>query len=480
VRLFYRNQGKNSMKRGVTLLFLSITAAVCLSCGAFRTDASVEQHTANQFDYGSAPDRQSEVRFQDRTKEVFADAMALIDKRDREGAPLDQRWYAFRRFGENLPEVLAAKEVRFYGGRELDVRTAIAGGYVSMTPLVANQDPGEIRLFKAWRGSDVFDLVIIGQNGREVALKTAIRLVYFFKLMDHTVQQRFVGGLHSFLQKIKIYQSSITPRQEFTAFFRQHRIADPDAVMIGFQRDTRSLLKEAGSGEPERYSSDSLRINWYPDVAGQKVLLVSINGNRIFASRAGDLMAAIFETFRSSPRSIVFFGSGGAIDAAHLIGRIVAPTVVTDGDFFNPHRRGKPAQIIRNRAAAILPVQTAHTSVESVETETFDWAATNKRSKIMTVDQELFHIISSFNASPYSNQTQLFVAILVTDNVSASQEINADTLQYADKVIAQTTAMRRQFLSRVLAEIGVAHGAFGGRRSAIDGERRRGVAVPAG
>jgi len=43
-------------------------------------------------------------------------------------------------------------------------------------PLEQDQDPGEIRLFVGRRQAG-YDFIIIGQNGREVALKTIIRLL---------------------------------------------------------------------------------------------------------------------------------------------------------------------------------------------------------------------------------------------------------------------------------------------------------------
>jgi hypothetical protein len=369
---------------------------------------------------------------------------------------LDQQWYAFRRFGENLEQILRAREVRFYGGREADVRLALAGEYGSMIPFEADQDPGEIRLFTAHRDRDGFDLVIIGQNGREVALKTVIRLVYLFKFSDEEIKQKFVGGLDAFLPKVKIFLSSFPPRQEFISFFHQHRIADPDAVLIGFQGDTRSYLKEAGIGDPERYSTDSLRINWYPNANGKKTLLVSINGNRIYASRAGDLIEAIFEAFRAPPQTIVFFGSAGAIEAADLVGQIIAPTVVVNDDYFNPDRPGgKLAHLIHNRAAAILPVKTAHVSVESTVLETTKWAAAKKNNRIMTVDQELYHVVNAINSSSYAGKIRLYVGILITDNVSTAAGQHGLTLQYAEDIIAQTTATRRSFLAQVLAEVGI-------------------------
>jgi hypothetical protein len=227
-------------------------------------------------------------------------------------------------------------------------------------------------------------------------------------------------------------------------------------VVIGFQGDTRSYLKEAGIGDPERYSTDSLRINWYPNANGKKTLLVSINGNRIYASRAGDLIEAIFEAFRAPPQTIVFLGSAGAIEAADLVGQIIAPTVVVSDDYFNPDRPGgKLAHLIHNRAAAILPVKTAHVSVESTVLETTKWAAAKKNNRIMTVDQELYHVVNAINTSSYRGKIRLYVGILITDNVSTAAGQHGLTLQYAEDIIAQTTATRRSFLAQVLAEVGI-------------------------
>ena len=227
-------------------------------------------------------------------------------------------------------------------------------------------------------------------------------------------------------------------------------------MLIGFQGDTRSYLKEAGIGDPERYSTDSLRINWYPNANGKKTLLVSINGNRIYASRAGDLIEAIFEAFRAPPQTIVFFGSAGAIEAADLVGQIIAPTVVVNDDYFNPDRPGgKLAYLIHNRAAAILPVKTAHVSVESTVLETTKWAAAKKNNRMMTVDQELYHVVNAINSSSYGGKIRLYVGILITDNVSTAAGQHGLTLQYAEDIIAQTTATRRSFLAQGLAEVGI-------------------------
>ena len=451
------------MKRSFTIILAQIAATIYLSCSAIAADKSIPSLCATdgraaygRFDDGAVTASQSHVRFQNRTGEIVGAALALIKRNEREGAPLDQRWYGFRRFGPTLEQFLRAREVRFYGGRETDVRSALAGQYVSMIPCEADQDPGELRLFAGLRENGGSDLIMIGQNGREVALKTVIRLAYLFRFMDEKTKQPFVGGLDAFLQKVRIFLSSLPPREEFISFFRQYRIADPDVVLIGFQRDTRAYLKEVGIGDPERYSTDSLKVNWYPNANGKKVLLVSINGNRIFASRAGELVKAMFQSFYSPPEAVVFFGSAGAIDSPDLVGQIVAPTVVVNDDYFDADRRGgKLARIIANRAAMILPVKSAHTSVESLVVETTRWAAANKNNRIMTVDQELYHVVEAIHASPYGSSIQLFVGMLVTDNVSSVQAHGTATLQHAENIIAGTAGLRRQFLARVLTEVGI-------------------------
>ena len=442
--------------------YVSWWAAIYLAYGAIPSVGSGpslsnlhDRPAYQESDRVQAAANQFHGRFQDCTKEIVAHALGLIDRNEREGTTLDLRWYAFRRFGENLEQILKAREVRFYGGKEVDILRAIASQYVSLAPIEPDQDPGEIRLFSARLDADSSDLVIIGQNGWEVALKTVIRLVYLLKFMDEKYKRDFVG-LESFLRRVKIYLSSVPARQEFISFFRQYRITDPDLVMIGFQGDARAVLAELGITEPERYSSDSLRVNWYPNANGKKILLVSINGNRIFASRAGELIEAMLETFRSPPRTMVFFGSAGAIDSAKLLGHIVAPIVVELDEDSQSDRRGeKLAHIIRNRATAIVPVKTAHVSVENIVVESLKWAAKNSQRRIMTVDQELFHVVSAFNASPRASQIQLLVGLLVTDNVPATVSPPETSLQHAEDVIARTATVRRQFCINVLTEAGI-------------------------
>lgn len=446
------------MTRSSTILAAVISAVICSSCiispkatvtsSAQEINGQAQDRTIEAY----RPSSNSGESFQDRTQEIVGDALKLIERNEREGASLDQHWYAFRRFGENLEQIFTAREVRFYGGPEAEILPALKDRYVSVTPIEPNQDPSEIRLFQGYRGTGSPDLIIIGQNGREVALKTVIRLVDLFGFMNQKHKRTFPEGLPSFLRRVRVYLSSTPPRQEFIAFFRQYHISDPDVVILGFERDARAVFKQAGIGEPKRYSSDSLRINWYPDADGKKVLLVSINGNRIFASRAGELVKAIFEAFRLPPRTLIFFGSAGAINFANSVGQIVAPTVVLMDDFFKSNGDSKKIpQIIRNRAAMIVPVKTVHTSVESVAVETVSWARANSQKRIVTVDQELYHVINAINASPFASAIHLYVGMFLTDDVSVGP-LSRETLEKAEDLIVRTDAVRQEFLAKILAD----------------------------
>jgi hypothetical protein len=115
---------------------------------------------------------QPEVSFEDQTREIVGHAERLVEKNEREDAGLDQKWYGFRRFGEYQELLLGAERVLFYGGLETDVHTHIRGQYLSVTPLAENRDPGEIRLFAGRLEGGKWDYIVVGQNGREVALKT--------------------------------------------------------------------------------------------------------------------------------------------------------------------------------------------------------------------------------------------------------------------------------------------------------------------
>jgi hypothetical protein len=132
-------------------------------------------------------------------------AERLVERNQREGATFDQKWYAFRRFGEYLKLILRAESVLFYGGLEADVHTHIRSQYFAVTSLCENRDPGEIRLFAGQLHGGKWDCVVIGQNGREVALKTIIRLLYMRKFADDETKP--MQSLHSppFKDSLKAY-----------------------------------------------------------------------------------------------------------------------------------------------------------------------------------------------------------------------------------------------------------------------------------
>src|SRR5918993_640841 len=270
------------MKRSAATLS-SLILIFSLSCSSAR------------FDTGRAPlDDQSNPLitdfneshglFEDRTEELVKHAERLIEKNEKEGAVLDQRWYTFKRFAQYQDTIFSASQIVFYGGLEKDVRANLPKHYTSLVALEKNQEAGDIRLFSASRAPAQHDLVIIGQNGREVALKTIIRLIYLAGFADVERQRKYRDKLQSFNRLLKVFLSLRSARQEFIGFFAKHGISSPDAVMIGFIGDTRPLLKAQGIHDPELYSDESLRINWFTNASGRKVLLVSIDHNRIYAS----------------------------------------------------------------------------------------------------------------------------------------------------------------------------------------------------
>jgi hypothetical protein len=81
--------------------------------------------------------------------------------------------------------------------------------------------------------------------------------------------------------------------------------------------------------------------------------------------------------------------------------------------------------------------------------------AAKKNNRMMTVDQELYHVVNAINTSSNGGKIRLYVGILITDNVSTAAGQRGLTLQYAEDIIAQTTATRRAFLAQVLAEVGI-------------------------
>jgi hypothetical protein len=276
------------------------------------------------------------------------------------------------------------------------------------------------------------------------------------KFVDDKTQQKHRDKLASFTQSLQVFLSSVRPRDEFIMFFNKYGLDRPDAVIIGFREDVRSLLKDEGISDPESYTDESLRVNWYPDANGKRVLLVSIDKNRIFASRSGELIEAIFAISPGSPPSVVLLGAGGAIDARAMVGQIVTPAIVMNGDSLLPNRNQNAlAHIIRNRAAGGAGVKTADVSVESVVIETTAWVRKMKDQRIDTVDQELFHIMSAINSSAHAGRVDVFAGTLVTDNVSSNAQNNDMTLEHAEETISATSDIRRGFFSKVLKTLGI-------------------------
>src|SRR5688572_5157751 len=442
------------MNRSAATLFSALIVIFLLACNSARIDigqgsfTSQSNETIREF---SEP----RISFEDRTEELVGHAERLIAKNEKEGAVLDQRWYTFKRFGQYQDTIFSASQIVFYGGLEDDVRANLPKHYESVVPLEKDQEPGEIRLFSAKHAPAQHDLIIIGQNGREVALKTIIRLIYLAGFTDSERQRKYRDKLHLFKKSLKVFMSLRSARQEFIDFFAKHGISSPDTVMIGFIGDTRSLLKAEGIHDPELYSDESLRINWFKNANGRKVLLVSIDHNRIYASRSGELIEAILAISGTSPPTIVFLGSAGAIEDPSIVGRIVTPTMVLNGDPFPAvQHRGVLVHLIRNKAVAQGRIKTAHASVENVVVETTQWAGRMKRDRVTTVDQELFHIMKAVNSRDSTQKAEIYVGILVTDNVSSSADANTDmTLEHAEEAIAKTASTRREFLRSILTDL---------------------------
>jgi hypothetical protein len=184
--------------------------------------------------------------------------------------------------------------------------------------------------------------------------------------------------------------------------------------------------------------------------------LISINGNRIFSSRSRDLMEAVYDSAPDSRPLVTFFGSAGAIDAPGLVGRIVAPTRLMSADPFPRVRsEGDLVHLVRNRAVDLVRLKSNHASVESVVVETIEWAKRIKKQRVNTVDQELYHIIDAIHASPRGRETDLYAAVLVTDNVPSDISDDAVTLEAAEETIAATATLRQSFLLDVLRTEGI-------------------------
>jgi hypothetical protein len=440
------------MKRLIYFIAVSLVG-VSLSCGTVGTVSRPESGAPAQAPSVAAQER---VGFEDRTAEIVGHAERLIDKNQREGAVLDQKWYGFRRFGKYQELFLGAERVLFYGGVEAEIKSHIQDRYLSLAPLDDDRDPGDIRLFAGHLPGKKWDYIAIGQNGREVALKTIIRLIYMAKFADEDMKQKHRARLQAFSKSLRVFMSRVSARSEYLNFFNKHRIRNPDAVLIGFMGDASTVMSQMGFPRPETYSDETLRALWYPNVHGKKVLLISINGNRIYASRCGDLIAALYDISPDSRPAVSFLGSGGSVDAPEMVGKIVAPIRVMSGDPFpTVKNKGAVAYLLRNRAVDLLSIQSVHASVESVVVETTEWAKQMTRRRVKTVDQELYHIAAAINASARGADTPFYAGILITDNVSDEKSGTDVTLEQAEQTIAQTAELRKQFLLAMLKRTGI-------------------------
>ena len=434
-----------------TSLIAAFTSFLLVLCGPWTGYANNFQIQAN----AEARAPRNSAAFEDETERFVSHAKKLIAKRDREGAGLDEKWYTLRRLQKHQEAILDAAHIVFYGGLEREVRQHLAHRYASVTPLEQDQDSGELRFFYGFGQGVPYDLIIVGQNGREVALKTVIRLIYLARFVDGA-GQKYRLKIHSPSTWLRVFMSSRSARNEFIDFFHRYGIHDPDVVMIGFRRDVRTMLRREGMEDPDSYEDESLRVNWYPQANGKRLLLISIDGNRIFASRAGALLDAILEISEDSPPSVGFLGIGGAIDEPELVGTIVRPTIVISGDPFPAVETKHLVHILDNRFLDRTEIPTLHASVENVIVETTRWAEQMKMQRLRSVDQELFHIVHAVHASARVREMDLYAGILVTDTVSTDAQTNLHlTLEHAESTISNTSEIRQQFLARILKNMGV-------------------------
>jgi hypothetical protein len=349
-----------------------------------------------------------------------------------------------------------AENVVLYGGLEADVHEHLRSRYIAVTPFEENRDLAEVRFFAAYSSDDTWDCIAIGHNGSEVALKTISRILDITKSAGGEAERSKV--MPPAKQRLRVYLSSASPRTEYLVFFKKHGIRNPDVVAVGFMSDASFVLSEMGFPRPQTFSDESLRALWYPNVHGKKVLLISINGNRIFGSRIGELIEATFEIAPDSRPLMMFFGSAGAIDAPDLIGQILAPKSVMIADSVLPATHGAPVHLVRNRAVDLVRTQSIHVSVESVLVETIEWVKNVKRQRINSVDQELYHFIDAIHASARSTETDIYAAVLVTDNAGMSSPKSKGTLETAEDTIAETAAQRQNFIFDVFQRAGLSDG----------------------
>jgi hypothetical protein len=233
---------EHKMKRRLVSIFAIVSLGLTLSCSL---GPEVVEPISNEIQSAAPP---PEVSFEDQTHEIVDHAQRLIEKNQREGAVFDQKWYGFRRFGEYQELFLAAERVLFYGGLEADVRAHIRGQYRSVIPLKKDQETGEIRVFAGRLDGGKWDYILIGQNGREVALKTVIRLLYMAKFADEDMKRRHRLRLPSFSKSLKVFLSPVSPSSEYLTFFKKYGI---ESTIVDLTREEPRLLRPGSIARDE-------------------------------------------------------------------------------------------------------------------------------------------------------------------------------------------------------------------------------------
>jgi hypothetical protein len=219
--------------------------------------------------------------------------------------------------------------------------------------------------------------------------------------------------------------------------------------------DANMILKEQDIGNGILWSDESLRLTSYRTPGGKQIVAVSINGNRIFGSRAGELVESLLDRARERPPAIVFLGSAGAVEEPDLVWKIVTPISVRSGDaFVQTEHRGELVHIVPNKAAGSGYAPSAHASVESVVVETTEWAEKAHKLGIDTADQEFLHVVEAINASRYARTLPLYAGVLVTDNISSKPGTGL-TFEQAEETISEAVNVRREFLSEMLRRVRV-------------------------
>jgi hypothetical protein len=139
-----------------------------------------------------------------------------------------------------------------------------------------------------------------------------------------------------------------------------------------------------------------------------------------------------------------------------LVGKIVAPTRLMNADPFpRETSQGALVHLVRNHAWDLVRSHSTHASIESVVVETKQWAERVKKQRVNTVDQELYHVIDAIHSSPRGKETDIYAAVLVTDNVAIDVSANDVTLQAAEETIAASAHLRQKFLFDLFRRQGI-------------------------